>query len=281
MLTIRTLRVIFVSLLGAFFAMIFATNSSAANVKIINEYVRAVPEISRNSAGYMTLINKDSQTIRLQSVDTDLAAKTEIHGHTMNDGMMKMFKVTDGLELPPGKPVKLESGGYHIMLMGLKKELKIKDKVDMTLHFSDGDAVDIKIPVKSLEEKGHVQLTHGSVRATTPGMTSSAAYFTIHNGDKKPVRLTKIKSSIARKSELHTTIMKDGMMRMQKVSDLDIPEGDKVVLKPGGYHVMLMGLRKQIQLGDHVPVTLSFSNGDTVTIEAMAMKEIKGESMAH
>ncbi|OED50822.1 hypothetical protein ACH42_00640 [Endozoicomonas sp. (ex Bugula neritina AB1)] len=261
--------------------MLWAVNSSAADVRITNKFVRAMPAISGNSAGYMTLLNQDNTTIRLESVDTDLAAKTEIHGHTMENGMMKMFKIAGGLELPPGQLVKLEPGGNHIMLMGVKTQLKEGDSVDMTLNFSDGDAIDVTVPVKSLQQSGRVQLKNGSARATVPGMSSSAVYFSIHNGGKQSIRLTGVESPLAKKSELHTTVMNNGMMRMQEVEVLEIPAGGDVELKPGGYHVMLMGLNEQIKPGEHVPVTLSFSNGETVTIHAMAMKDIKGQGMAH
>lgn len=266
------------------FGSLTMLNSSAANVSITDEFVRAVPAVSDNSAGFMTLQNRDDEPVRLESVDSDLAARTEIHGHTMKDGLMKMYKVTGGIELPPGQTVKLASGGYHIMLMGLKTELKEGDTVGLTLHFSDGDAVDLVVPVKALQptsQTPQMQLNNGRVRATAPGMSTSAAYFTIHNGGQTTVQLTGIESPVARKSELHTTVMKSGMMRMQEVEALDIPAGGEVELKPGGYHVMLMGLKKAIEPGDHVPVTLSFSNGDTVTVHAMAMKEIKGQGMAH
>ncbi len=138
-------------LLGCFLSTIIL----AANISISDVMVREVPAVSANTAGYLTLLNNSKQVITLKSVDSDLAARTEIHGHSMKGGMMKMFKVSGGLELPPGKPVTLEAGGYHIMLMGLKAELKEGDKVELTLHFSDGDAVDITAPVKKLSMKEH------------------------------------------------------------------------------------------------------------------------------
>ena len=277
MMSIRNLLVVTAGMMGSLTVL----SSSAADIKITDELIRTMPVVSGNSAGYLTLLNKDSKPVRLESVDSDLAARTEIHGHSRKDGMMKMFKVSDGLELPPGQAVKLESGGYHIMFMGLKAELKKGDAVDVTLHFSDGDAIDVKMPVKSLLGESRVQLKNGSARATVPGMSTSAAYFTIHNGDKQSVRLTGVESSVAKRTELHTTVMNNGMMRMQEVEQLDIPAGEHVELKPGGYHVMLMGLKHQIKAGETVPVTLSFSNGEKITIKAMAMKEIKGQGMAH
>ena len=132
-----------------------------------------------------------------------------------------------------------------------------------------------------MDQSSAIKLTHASARATHPGMSSSAAYMTIENHGEKNVKLVSLKSSVAKKTELHTTLMKDGVMKMQEVENLDIAAGDKAELKPGGMHVMLMGIKEQIKEGDKVPVSMTFSNGQTVSVEAMAMSEIKGQGMAH
>lgn len=126
-----------------------------------------------------------------------------------------------------------------------------------------------------------VQLLNASARATKPGMSSSAAYMTIRNGTNEPVQIQALASPVAGKTELHTTEMNNGMMSMRRVDNLQIEPGDEVELKPGGYHVMLMGLKKPIAANSRVPVTITFSNGEQKTVLAHAMEEIKGQHMAH
>ncbi|WP_257265507.1 copper chaperone PCu(A)C [Endozoicomonas sp. ONNA2] len=126
-----------------------------------------------------------------------------------------------------------------------------------------------------------VQLLNASARATRPGMSSSAAYMTIRNGTHEAVQIRSLSSPVARKTELHTTEMNNGMMKMRRVDNLTIKPGDTLELKPGGYHVMLMGLDKPIARNSEVPVTITFSNGDQKSVVAHATDEIKGQHMAH
>ncbi|USE38549.1 copper chaperone PCu(A)C [Endozoicomonas sp. SCSIO W0465] len=131
------------------------------------------------------------------------------------------------------------------------------------------------------QSKPEVQLLNASARATKPGMSSSAAYMTIYNGTHEAIQIRSLSSPVAAKTELHTTEMNNGMMKMRRVDNLTIKPGDKLELKPGGYHVMLMGLKKPIATNSEVPVTITFSNGDKKTVVAHATDEIKGQHMAH
>jgi copper(I)-binding protein len=134
--------------LGLLFGLM-ASIAVAADVKVSDPVVRAVPKVSTNSAAFLTLTNEGKKDVKLVSVDSDIAERVELHGHKKEGDMMRMFKVDD-IDVPAGKTVKLQSGGYHIMVMGLKKPVTAGGEVDLTLHFSDGDAVDVKAPVKDL-----------------------------------------------------------------------------------------------------------------------------------
>lgn len=67
--------------------------------------------------------------------------------------------------------------------------------------------------------------------------------------------------------ELHTHKHEDGKMMMRQVSSIEVPAQDKVELKPGGLHIMLMGLKKPLQDGQMVPVSLTFESGETLDLE--------------
>jgi periplasmic copper chaperone A len=95
---------------------------------------------------------------KLVSASSPVAGVVEIHEMAMDGSVMKMRAVA-AVELPAGKTVKLEPGGYHVMLMDLKKELKAGDTVPVTLVIEGGDhkreTVEVKAPVKALADSGH------------------------------------------------------------------------------------------------------------------------------
>ena len=131
------------------------------------------------------------------------------------------------------------------------------------------------------KETGGIELLNASARATLPGMSSSAAYMTIRNGSQDPVQIQELESPIALKSELHTTEMYDGMMSMRRVDNLQINPGEAVELKPGGYHIMLMGLTQPIAANSEIPIIITFSNGEQKSVMARTVQEIEGQHMAH
>ena len=126
-----------------------------------------------------------------------------------------------------------------------------------------------------------IELLNASARATLPGMSSSAAYMTIRNGGRKPVQIQALECPLALKSELHTTEMSNGLMSMRRVDNLPINPGEAVELKPGGYHIMLMGLKQPIAANSEIPIIITFSNGVQKTVMAQTVDEVEGQHMAH
>ena len=266
--------------------------SENGEVTYSDYYIKAPIVNNTTTSGYITLINGKKEPVKLTgvSVSSDIAKKAELHGYKTSGNMMKMYEV-DALELPPGKPIKLESGGYHVMLMGLKQPLATDSSVNVTFQFSDGGSLHVDMPVKSVDgmqsegvfvtDDNQIGIKNVSARATMPGMSTTAAYMTIENRGDKSISLVEASSPLAKKTELHTTDMDNGVMKMREVPTLDIDAGGEVVLKPGGYHIMLMGLEKAIMEGDEVPVELKFSDGSIASLKVLAMKKIPGQHMAH
>lgn len=116
---------------------------------------------------------------------------------------------------------------------------------------------------------GALQITDAWTRAAGEGMTG-AVYFTVRNTGSAPDRLVKAQSSIAKSVETHTTEMKDGAMAMRPVDGYDIPAGGELVLKPGGNHIMLIGMNKEVKANDPVTVTLQFEKAGPVDITLKA-----------
>jgi copper(I)-binding protein len=118
------------------------------------------------------------------------------------------------------------------------------------------------------------------VRAVPPGQRNSAAFMRLHNGGDQAHALTGARSPIAEAVELHTHMMRDGMMSMRPVERVDLPAREVVSLQPGGLHVMLIGLQQQLELGKEVPLTLVFEDGSERRLGAPVQK-INVEAMQH
>ncbi|MDY3663377.1 MAG: copper chaperone PCu(A)C [Campylobacter sp.] len=125
-----------------------------ADIEIEGAYARAsIPNVS-NSAAFFVIKNNSDKDIAITSVNSDIAEKNELHTHIKENEMMKMIKI-EKLVVPAKSSLELKSGGDHVMLMGLKKELKAGDEISLELSFSDGDKKKIKVPVKDLASTIH------------------------------------------------------------------------------------------------------------------------------
>ncbi|MFS8569797.1 MAG: copper chaperone PCu(A)C [Thermaerobacter sp.] len=100
-----------------------------------------------------------------------------------------------------------------------------------------------------------------------PAGDNSAAYFVIHNGADGDDALIGAASDVAHMVEVHQSRMEDGVMKMEHIEELPIPAGQSVTLEPGGYHVMFMGLERDLNVGDKFQLELHFRQAGTVTID--------------
>lgn len=103
-------------------------------------------------------------------------------------------------------------------------------------------------------------------RATAGQAANGAAYLTLagpENGD----RLLSATSPVAELVELHTHSEEDGIMRMRAVEAIAVPAGGKVELKPGGLHIMLIGLNAPLKEGRRFPLTLTFERAGPIRME--------------
>ena len=125
-----------------------------ADVEIDGAYARAsIPNVP-NSAAFFVIKNNSDKDIAITSANSDVAEKNELHTHIKENKMMKMIKI-EKLVVPAKSSLELKSGSDHVMLMGLKKELKVGDEINLELSFSDGDKKSIKVPVKDLASTMH------------------------------------------------------------------------------------------------------------------------------
>ncbi len=126
----------------------------------------------------------------------------------------------------------------------------------------------------------NIEVEDAYVRATPPNLPNSAAFMKVENNTDKEVSIVKAYSDIAKVVELHTHDMKDGVMKMYQVPKIIVPANGETILKPGGFHIMLIGLKQSLKKGKEVSLTLEFSNGESQTITA-PIKSVMGGMKHH
>lgn len=138
---------------------------------------------------------------------------------------------------------------------------------------------------------GDLTLSNTWTRATPPKAMAGGGFVEIKNAGSEDDRLIAASSPVAAKTELHEMAVKDGIMVMrEKKGGIEVPAGETVALKPGGFHIMFMGLKEPIVKGTQVPVKLTFEKAGEVEIKldvakigakSMNMKGMDHSEMGH
>jgi len=121
----------------------------------------------------------------------------------------------------------------------------------------------------ALAQPAQLEVNNAWARATAGKADTGVAYVAIQSPTAD--RLVSLSTPVAKKAELHTMSMQGMVMKMRPLPGLDIPARQPVTLKPGGDHIMLMGLNQPLRAGQTFPLTLDFekagSRSVTVTVE--------------
>jgi periplasmic copper chaperone A len=132
----------------------------AGDLEITQAWIRATLPGQPAAGGFLTVENKGKEADRLLSASSPLTAATQVHEMKMDGDVMKMAELADGIEIPAGGKVELKPGGYHIMFMGLEKQVKEGEIVKVTLTFEKAGAVEVDLPVQPADAK-QMQHQHG------------------------------------------------------------------------------------------------------------------------
>jgi len=127
-----------------------AQQLKAGDLLLSQAWTRATPGGAKVAGGYITIENKGAAADKLIGGSSPAAGKVEVHEMAMDNGVMKMRLVKDGLPIPAGQSIKLAPGGYHIMLMELKAPLKQGDKVRVILIFEKAGKVEVTLDVQAI-----------------------------------------------------------------------------------------------------------------------------------
>lgn len=140
----------------------------------------------------------------------------------------------------------------------------------------------IIISILSLNVYAEGMMAHDAyVRLLPPTSKTTGAFMTLMNHGEKDFKLIKAESDVAEKVELHNHFKVDGMMKMREVPHISIKQHQAVELKPGSYHVMLIGLKKPLKKGQIVKIKLHFDDKSIVDVEAPVKKVQASKGMKH
>ena len=114
-------------------------------------------------------------------------------------------------------------------------------------------------------------VVEGWARATASKARNGAAYLMIKNDTGAADKLLSSKSSAAKHASLHNHTMAGSVMKMRPVDAANVPAKGIVMMKPGGLHIMLMGLKAPLKKGATLPLALTFEKAGTVTIDVKIM----------
>jgi uncharacterized protein YcnI/copper(I)-binding protein len=124
-----------------------ADTFKVGDVTVASPWTRATPGGAKVAGGYLKLTNNGTTADKLVGGATDISGRVEIHEMAMSGGIMQMRPLNEGLELKAGQSVELKPGGYHMMFLDLKRQLKEGETVKATLQFEKAGKVDITFKV--------------------------------------------------------------------------------------------------------------------------------------
>lgn len=127
-----------------------ADSFKVGDLMVASPWTRATPGGAKVAGGYLNISNGGSAADKLVGGVTDIADRVEVHAMSMNGGVMQMRPLNEGLEVKPGQTVELKPGGYHVMFLDLKRQLKEGETVKATLQFEKAGKVDVTFKVGSV-----------------------------------------------------------------------------------------------------------------------------------
>jgi periplasmic copper chaperone A len=137
----------------------------------------------------------------------------------------------------------------------------------------------LAIPMSCLAQQNGITVENAWSRAAAAGRTG-VVYLTITDAGAAD-RLTGVASPVAARVDLHESFIDNGVSKMRDVAALPVEPGKPVMLAPGGYHIMLTGLKQTLKQGDTFPLTLSFQNSGQITATVTVQSAGGGAPMGH
>lgn len=133
-------------------AALVAEAQKTSAVVVSDAMARETAPDAKEGGAFMTIANGTTKDDVLVSVTAKFAGKVELHESKMDNNVMVMRPVADGIPVKAGSVVRLAPGGLHVMFMELKGPLRAGKEVEVTLNFKEAGAQTVKLPVKSMAD---------------------------------------------------------------------------------------------------------------------------------
>lgn len=139
-----------------------ADTIAVGDLHLFNIFTRQSPPNARNAGGFLSIYNYASDGDRLVSASSPIAQRVELHTMTMDNDVMRMRMLPDGIELPGQAQVDLAPGGLHVMFIGLEGPFEVGAEIPVTLVFENSGSREVMMPVRARGEVMDHSSDHGS-----------------------------------------------------------------------------------------------------------------------
>lgn len=146
-------------------APVLAHAFTAGDLEIKHPHIPQPAALAKAAGGFMTIVNTGTEPDRLIGVESDIAAKSEVHESRVDANGVGTMAHIDALEIPAGGTVTLEHGGYHVMFMGLAGPLTEGELHKATLIFEKAGRVEVEFSIDAAvgQDGGHDAMDHSKM----------------------------------------------------------------------------------------------------------------------
>jgi len=130
-----------------------------------------------------------------------------------------------------------------------------------------GIAILCALASPGLPEDSAIVASDAWAKPTLKGTRTGAVYLMLSNHGSTADHLVGASTPVADRAELHEDVTENGMMSMKPVPDLPLPPGGSTAIEPGRYHVMLIGMKKSVNVGESFPITLTFATAAPLEVD--------------
>ncbi|MCU0827765.1 MAG: copper chaperone PCu(A)C [Tabrizicola sp.] len=159
---------------------LWAHEVTVGDLQIIHPHIPQPAASAKAAGGFMAIVNTGSEPDRLIGIESDIAAKSEVHESRVDANGVGTMEHLDAIDIPPGKTVSLEHGGYHIMFMGLAETLTEGEMHKATLIFERAGRVEVEFMIDPPIGKGkghdHSKMDHSEMDHGAEGNDAHAAH---------------------------------------------------------------------------------------------------------
>ena len=137
--------IIFITLVSKGFAETLSQNG----LNFSNFWIKEVVANNKSTSGYFTIENTNDEDEHLIFMSSNFSEKTELHNMIVENDIMKMKHLSEGVIIKAKSKLILKPGGYHLMFIKLKEDLQLKKKYDVHFRFKSGKIIVLSMPVKN------------------------------------------------------------------------------------------------------------------------------------